>query len=161
MLTSVAEPLIRANISLDINWSVKERNVTSVMDVVRSSIMSHTLHFIGEFLLERNCKECGNAFSVSPNLTYQVIRNGEKSYKCNEWGNVFSQISSLHSLQRIPTGEKPYKCSQCGKSFTQHSSFTRHQITLIGEKPYKCNEFSKVFSQNASLLSHWRIHFRK
>ncbi|NWZ72434.1 ZN664 protein, partial [Acrocephalus arundinaceus] len=61
------------------------------------------------------------------NLYWQeVIHSGEKAYECGEYGNSFSQSSSLiqpHCQhQTIHGGEGPYKCGECGKNFRQNSS---------------------------------------
>ncbi|XP_053561559.1 zinc finger protein 239-like [Bombina bombina] len=112
----------------------------------------------------------------------------ERSYKCNDCGDYFSEHSfflvhqtshigqklnpiikrsiTKHIIygskpgteRRIQTEAKSYTCKECGKSFTQNASLIVHKRTHTGERPHKCKVCGKSFISGSYLVMHQRVH---
>ena len=55
---------------------------------------------------------------VNENHSFQRhsrTHTGDKPYKCDIYGQMFSQNGDLQRHIRIHTGDKPYKCDICDK----------------------------------------------
>ncbi|XP_058381402.1 zinc finger protein 564-like [Diceros bicornis minor] len=99
--------------------------------------------------------QCGENFSLIPNLNLNKKTTGAKSCECSACGKVFKHHSSLNRHVRCHTepkpydyencGEKPYKCKECGKAFTFPSYLQIQERTHTGEKPYECKTCGKAF----------------
>ncbi|KAI8497744.1 hypothetical protein Bbelb_243960 [Branchiostoma belcheri] len=88
----------------------------------------------------------------------QILRNMEKSYRCEECSKQFSRLDHLKSHMKTHTGEKPYRCEECSKQFSRLEHLKKHMRTHTGEKPYRCEECSRQFSRLDSLKSHMKTH---
>ncbi|CAO2627819.1 Putative zinc finger protein 826 [Lemmus lemmus] len=108
-----------------------KRHNTTIRNVERASTDVHTLLFIRELIPER---------------------------RCQEWGNSFTQVSTLRRHHKIHTGKRPNRCQECGKSFTRHANLQAHHRIHTGEKPYRCQECCKSFTTCSSLRRHQKIH---
>nr|XP_044607776.1 zinc finger protein 564-like [Equus asinus] len=112
--------------------------------------------------------QCGENFSLIPNLSLNKKPTGAKPWERSACGRIFMHHSSLTRHVRCHTEhkpydyqkyeEKPYKHKECGKAFTFPSFLQIHERTHTGEKPYECKKCSKTFISSRSLQVHERNH---
>ncbi|CAI9723799.1 lymphocyte-induced maturation 1 homolog [Octopus vulgaris] len=65
-------------------------------------------------------------------------------------------MSSLRIYKRTHTGDKPYKCEVCGVMFSQKGVLTRHEGIHSGDKPYDCEACGESFTRSGYLSRHKR-----
>ncbi|XP_009870627.1 PREDICTED: LOW QUALITY PROTEIN: zinc finger protein 883-like, partial [Apaloderma vittatum] len=104
-------------------------------------------------------------FSVKSSLTrHQRIRASEKSFKCTERGQSFTESTVLLQhwkthIEEEPflctTPEKPFACPRCDKTFSQRYHIKRHLKALHKEDPYVVRE---TFCWTNSVTHHQIIH---
>nr|XP_008543041.1 PREDICTED: zinc finger protein 670-like [Equus przewalskii] len=128
-------------------------------------------HMVGRLCESEEGSQCGENFSLIPNLNLNEKPTGAKPWGCSACGKVFMHHSSFKMHIRCHTEhkpcdyqkyrEKPFKCKECGKAFPFPSALQRHERTHIGEKPYKCKKCNKAFTSSSSLQVHERNHTGK
>ena len=97
---------------IDICFVMLERNLANVISAI------YTLHCL----------------SILGYLSHQLLHIGEKPYKCDVCGKVFTQRGTLNRHLLIHTWEKPYKCGICGKHFTFLRYLRKLQLMHTGDK---------------------------
>lgn len=85
----------------------------------------------------------------------------EKSLKCKECGETFSENQNLKKHLMAHAKKIPYGCSKCNKVFTEQYHLTLHMRTHSGEKIYQCEDCDKKFLSLPIFNSHRRIHSDK
>nr|KAF6402962.1 zinc finger protein 791 [Rousettus aegyptiacus] len=124
--------------------------------------------------VERFCEQskegsqCGENFSLSPNMNLNKKTTGVKPHECSICEKVFMHHSFLNLHYRFHTehkpyeyqkyGAKPYEFKECGKAFSSLQFFDKQKRNNNGEKNYKCKECGKTFCARTSLQTHKRIH---
>ena len=63
------------------------------------------------------------------------MHEGQKDYKCNSCGKLFSESGNLkRHIHTVHKGHKDYKCNSCGKLFTESGNLKRHFQSMHEEK---------------------------
>ncbi|XP_008553295.1 zinc finger protein 568 [Microplitis demolitor] len=108
------------------------------------------------------CNECGDKFTNERDLfnhsNLHKRKLGDKVFKCNECGKVFSSRSSQQIHVRVHTGEKPYACRFCASAFADGGTLRKHERIHTGEKPYVCVVCTRAFNQRVVLREHVKSH---
>ena len=128
----------------------------------------HRSHVVERLCENKEGSQCGENFSIIPNLNLNKKTNRMKPRECSVCGKVFTRHSSLkrhmsyHTERKPPEyqkyGEKPYRCKECGKAFGYLQFLETHEKNHNREKKYKCEECGKAFHSRASFQAHERIH---
>jgi len=105
------------------------------------------------------CQECGENFQSLQSLHWHRSKHtGEFAFKCKHCNKGFNNYKLMEEHEHIHTGTKPYKCTKCPKSFANKGTLWLHIKKHDTDKPYVCDYCSKSFGHTSHLAVHKRIH---
>ena len=164
------------------------QNPLNVSNVGTLLCTFQTLNHTWEFILVRKLyewKKCGKVFRRCERLNqHHSIHTGEKSYKCNVYGNSFSVSSTLHRgliLVRNPANVRnmgrpftrphtllyvrefilvktSFVCQKCCKAFSYSYQLTVLYGVHSDERPYECKECGKTSGLHGRFIRHQTTH---
>lgn len=97
----------------------------------------------------------GNTGKQYQLVTFQVLDNSNKKYKCDLCDQGFAYSNErLRHKERYHTTNKP-ECRYCGKTFQYRESLEQHEkANIAGRKIQYCDQCEQKFCTNMDLVQH-------
>ena len=110
-------------------------------------------HFVGPIECEQCPEQFENRISHLKHVA-EVHEGRQRSFKCPDCDQEFSQFGHLVSHRRKHTGENLLSCELCPKTFTSTSLLKKHMHTHTGQKNFICDICGAGFYYHSKLAVH-------